>query len=64
MQEPRKNKTGSHMPKPGTNSAVDGLTCSEVQIEDLLSEGESTETERKVPVRTSKQVVRKTSVRA
>lgn len=63
MQEPRKNKT-VNVPKPVTNTAVEGLTCSEGQVEDLLSEGESTETERNVPVRTSKQAVPKIPPRA
>ncbi|MGH7259522.1 MAG: hypothetical protein ACREI9_02425 [Nitrospiraceae bacterium] len=42
-QNPRKDKkpvkrTGLHAPQ----RAVDVLTCSEVQVEDILSQGEST----------------------
>ncbi|TKS59815.1 MAG: hypothetical protein EWM72_02000 [Nitrospira sp.] len=36
-----RQSTGTRGPKP----AIDGLTCNEGQIEDLLSEGESTEDE-------------------
>lgn len=49
METPRKDdgagkarkSTGTHGPKP----ASEGLTCNEGQVEDLLSEGESTEDE-------------------
>lgn len=59
MQETRKRKTEGSEHRLGTNSAVDGLTCSEGQVEDLLAEGESTEAERKAPMRTSKQAVQR-----
>ncbi len=67
MSEARKHKAGGQVPKPANlprTSTADGLTCSEGQVEDLLSEGESTETERKVPGRSSKQAVRKIPARA
>lgn len=68
MPEPRKSNTSGHVRKAtglrGTNIVVDGLTCSEGQVEDLLSEGESTEAERTVPVRSSKQAARKVPARS
>lgn len=67
MPEPRKGNTSGHVRKAtglrGTNT-VDGLTCSEGQVEDLLSEGESTDSERTVSVRSSKQATRKVPARS
>jgi hypothetical protein len=41
----RVNKTPKSSGTHGPKSAFEGLTCNEGQIEDLLSEGESTEDE-------------------
>lgn len=63
MPEPGKSNTSGHVRKATglreTNTVAGGLTCSEGQVEDLLSEGKSTEAERTVPVRSSKQAARK-----
>lgn len=47
MQEPVKDKKADKVHKPAAapslKRAVNDLTCSESQIEDILSDGESTE---------------------
>jgi hypothetical protein len=50
-------------PSHGADAAnPDGLTCSEGQVEDLLSEGESTESKRATTIRTRKAAAKKPSL--
>ena len=68
MSELRKSHAVGHTPKPAglrrTRTAGDSLTCTESEVEDLLSQGESTATECKTPLSSTTRAGRKLPRRA
>ena len=68
MSELRKFHAVGHRPKPAgmrrTRTAGDSLTCTESEVEDLLSQGESTANDSKTSLNSSSRAGRKLPPRA